>query len=223
MNNHLRPLTICLLLLLLLLMLLMSGTAAADFHSGYYAGAWFGIPVLETTTATDDLGRFSLEADPGSCFGVGIGYDLIPGWSGSDGRIEIDYNRFSNSFSAANFSDGKFTATGDLQVQSLMVNTFAVFHNTTLVSPYLGLGLGGAMFSVDKLSVSDLPLVNDDTMAYAWQVGCGVEMAVTNSLRFDLGYRFFSASRAEFVEVDGRKVKFDYATHTGLAGLVFLF
>jgi opacity protein-like surface antigen len=66
-------------------------------------------------------------------------------------------------------------------------------------------------------------LIDDDAIAFAWQAGLGVDIDLGHRLRLDLGYRYFSVYQPELTETDGRTVTFDYAAHTGLAGLVFLF
>jgi len=215
--SFLRPMMVCLLLLLL------AGTAVAAPHHGYYAGAWFGISTFDTSKASDDLGSFNLEADDGSWWGVSFGYDLPSQRSGSNGRVEFEYSDRSNSFNRGQFSNGDFAASGDVRVESLMLNSFAVFPNRTRVSPYLGLGIGGAQLTVDQLQIDGQPFIDDDCMTFAWQVGVGLDFAVTSYLRVDLGYRYFSAYQPELTEVDGRKVNLDYATHNGLLGLVWMF
>jgi len=217
--NVLRPMMLCLLLLLVLL----AGTAVAAPHHGYYAGVWFGTSTFETSKAGDDLGSFNLEADDGSLWGVSFGHDLPRQRSGTNGRVEIEYSHRSNSFNSGQFSNGNFAASGDVQVESLMFNSFAVFPNQTRVSPYLGLGLGGAQLTVDHLQIDGQPFIDDDSLTFAWQVGVGLDFAVTSFLRVDLGYRYFSAYQPELTETDGRKVKLDYDTHNGLLGLVWLF
>ncbi|HKI52377.1 MAG TPA: outer membrane beta-barrel protein [Geothermobacteraceae bacterium] len=215
--NVMRPMMICLFLLLL------AGTAGAESHHGYYAGAWYGISAFETSTANDDLGSFNLEADQDSFWGISFGYDLPSQSTGANGRVEIEYGHRSNSFDNGQFNNGAFAASGDVQVESLLLNSFAVFPNQTRVSPYLGLGLGGAKLTIDNLQIDGQPFIDDECLVFAWQLGGGLEIELTRSLRVDLGYRYFSVYQPELNEVDGRKVKPDYTAHSGMLGVVWMF
>lgn len=216
--NNLRHLTRSLFLILL-----FTGAAWALPHQGFYAGGYFGVPVVEGITAKDDLGSFNLETDPGRFFAGTLGYDLPVGSALGDGRLEIEYARRSNGFSEAEFSDGLVPADGDLVVESLMLNSFAVFRTDTRLQPYVGLGLGAARVSVDTLTVTGAPLIDDEELVFAWQGGCGIAVEITSFLRLDLGYRYFATLRSDLTEADGRPVTLEYAAHTGMLGLVVKF
>jgi len=148
---------------------------------------------------------------------------LPPGGSLGSGRVEIEYSYRNNSFSHAEFSDGTVAAAGDLSVQGLLLNSFAEFPNSTRVTPYLGVGIGGALIKLDKLTVNSLPMVDDSKLVLAYQGGCGVNMELTSSLQLDFGYRFFATDQPQFKEVDGRKIDLKYHAHTVSIGLIYGF
>ncbi len=206
-----------------LTLLLLVGNAVAETKSGYYLGASAGVSSLVTSNARDTYGLFNLEADEGYLVAVNFGYDLPSRNQDSNGRVEFEYSQRSTSFSQAVFTGGKVSASGELEVQSLMLNSFAVFPTDTRFSPYIGLGIGGAMINVDNLVVAGSPLVNDDSLSFAWQVGGGVEFPLTRSLRMDLGYRYFSTNYSDFKQMDGSKIEIECSSHNGTLGLVWLF
>jgi len=206
-----------------LLLLLVVGNAAAQTDTDYYLGVFAGGTSLVTANARDSFGRFNLEANEGSLIAVSIGYEPPPRRHESNGRVEIEYSQRSSNFNQAEFTNGTVSASGSLDVQSLMFNSFVVFPTKTRFSPYIGLGIGGAIINVDNLVVAGFPMVNDDNFSFAWQVGGGMEISLTKSLRMDLGYRFFSADDTDFVQVDGSKIEIECYSHNGLLGLVWMF
>ncbi|WP_020676325.1 outer membrane protein [Geopsychrobacter electrodiphilus] len=211
----------------LFVMILLCTTAQAKplagSHSGLYLGAYYGVPTLGKASATDSLGRFNLKSDPGKLVTLTLGYDL-PAYSVlGEGRVELAYTQSSNSLTRAEFSDGLFPASGEIQVRSLLFNTFTVFHNRTWLLPYLGVGLGAAQVRVDQLRVSGLPVINDESVVFAGQGGCGLTMDINSRLRLDLGYRYFISAQPELRLVDGSKVTLDMKAHIGLLGLAYKF
>jgi len=206
-----------------LILLLLVGNAEAETHSGLYLGASAGVSSLVTSNARDTFGLFNLEAKEGYLVAVNFGYDLPPRMNNSSGRVELEYSQRGSSFNQAVFTSGKVSASGDLVVQSLMLNSFAVFPTDTRFSPYIGLGIGSAMINVDNLAVAGSPMVNDETLSFAWQVGGGLEFSLTRSLRMDLGYRYFSTNNSNFEQVDGSKIEIECSSHNGTLGLVWLF
>jgi len=211
------------LMLILSLLLITSGVARAEPHDGFYAGASVATPVLNTMVGEDDLGTFNLDTDPGSLIAVKIGYDLSDFGGSNAGRIEIEYAERSNTFTQATFSDATVAATGEVTVNSLLLNTYAVYHLGSPVAPYFGVGLGGAQIKIAGLSVGNQPMLDDDALVFACQGGAGLDIDVNSWLRLDIGYRYLYLQQPEFTESDGREVKFDYGAHSGMVGVAFKF
>ena len=211
------------LLMVLFLVCLLCTTAGAEVHDGLYTGLYAGMPVLEDATAQDALGSYNLETDPGSLLAITFGYELPPGSPVGDGRIELEYAWRSNDYSQATFSDTAVSADGSVTASSLMLNSFAAFRNRTPVTPYLGVGVGAAQLTIDKLVVDGVPLIDDDTMVFAWQAGAGFDFDITRRLRLDAGYRYFATRNSKFNDTSGNKVKLEYTAHTALVGVVVKF
>jgi len=206
-----------------LILLLLAGNAMAETNWGYYLGASAGVSSLANANAQDASGLFNLEADAGTLVAVSLGYDLPQRTHYSNGRVELEFSQRSSSFTQAEFTSGNVSASGELVVQSLLLNSFAVFPVRPRFSPYIGVGIGAAMINVDNLVVAGAPIVNDDTVSLAWQVGGGLQFPLTRSFRLDLGYRYFSTNHSEFEQVDGIKIEIECDSHNGTLGLVWLF
>ncbi len=211
------------MLLLALLLLLPSLAVAFEPHDGFYLGAYFGAPVAENISGKDTAGTFHLESKGDPFTAVTVGYELIDGsFLGTGGRIEAEYSQRGGSFNKGNFSTGDVAASGDLAVESLMLNCFATYRTGSLVSPYLGVGIGAAQMTIDNLTVGGIPLIDDEVMTPAVQAGLGLDIDVTSWLRLDAGYRFFYV-RPEFTESNGSDVTIDYREHSVIVGAVVKF
>ena len=68
------------------------------------------------------------------------------------------------------------------------------------------------------LKVSGFPLGSGSSVVFAYQLGAGVDFALTNYLSLDLGYRFFNSTRPKFTEVNGQAIKMDYFSHNAILG-----
>jgi opacity protein-like surface antigen len=209
------------MLLALCLPLLLCGPAWAA-HSGPYAGAFLGANALMTATCNDSLGEFDLKFNPGLLGSAVVGWDFEPGNPEGEGRIELEYSHRTNRLDQARFADGVAPAGGNLTADSLLVNFYGVFHDQDRSwSPYVGAGLGAARIAASDLTVTGGPLSSDSALVFAYQLGLGIDYALTERLSLDLGYRFFSSSRPRFSETNGTApaFKMDYLNHSVVLGL----
>jgi opacity protein-like surface antigen len=209
----------CRMILALCLPLLLCGTAWAA-HSGPYAGVFLGGNDLMTATSNDSLGEFDLRFNPGLMGSAVVGWDFEPGNSAGEGRIELEYSHRTNRLDKARFADGIAPASGNLSADSLLFNFYGVFHGEDRSwSPYVGAGLGAVRIETSNLTVTGGPLSNDSALALAYQLGLGIDYALTERLNLDLGYRFFSSTRPRFNEVNGPAFKMDYLNNSIVLGL----
>ncbi len=131
------------------------------------------------------------------------------------------------------------TAEADISTKAIMLNVLlrAPFGK---IHPYAGFGLGWAWFDMDMVlkmwpgwewpagpgmgtDTCRLDNVSDNT--YAVQCLLGVELDLSDTLSFDLGYRYFR-TQAEFAENVGTNdlnIKMTYRTHSIIVGLKFKF
>jgi opacity protein-like surface antigen len=207
------------MILALCLPLLLCGQAWAA-HSGPYAGVFLGANSLMTATCNDSLGEFDLRFNPGLLGSAVVGWDFEPGNPAGEGRIELEYSHRINRLDQARFADGVAPAGGNLTADSMLVNFYGVFHGEGRSwSPYAGAGLGAARIETSDLTVTGGPLSSDSALVFAYQLGLGIDYALTNRLSLDLGYRFFSSTRPKFSEFNGPAFKMDYLNHSVVLGL----
>lgn len=206
------------MIIALCLPLVLCGPASAQ-HVGPYLGASFGGDALMTAKSADSKGDFSLKFDPGLQWGGVAGWDFAPGNPVGEGRIELEYTHRKNRLTQARFAEGSFNADGDLKADSLLLNFIGVFRDNRRWAPYILAGVGAARMEASDLKVTGNPLANGSQVVFAYQLGTGVDFNLTKHLSLDLGYRFFSSVRPEFVEATGQKFRMDYYSHNATLGL----
>ena len=198
--------------------LLLCGPVMAQ-HSGPYVGAFIGGNALMTARGSDDLGSFSLKFKPDLLGSAVLGWDFEPGNPAGEGRVELEYTRRSNPLDQAKFVEGSFKGGGNVTADSLLLNFFAVLHDKSPWSPYAGVGIGAVRFEAADLKVDGQPMGTGSSVAFAYQLGGGIDIALTDHLNLDLGYRYFSSTGPKFTEANGRKFEMDYVSHNAILGL----
>lgn len=206
-------------IIITLCMSLVFCSPAMAQHTGPYVGALLGGGMLLDARNTDNLGEFSLTFDPALLGSAVVGWDLAPGNPHGEGRVELEYTHRNNPLNHVKFVEGSFTGGGAVIADSLLINFFGVFHDVSRWAPYAGLGIGAARMEAAALTVSGQPMSNDSAVVFAYQLGAGIDYALTDYLNLDLGYRFFGSSRPEFIESNGRTFKMDYFSHNLIFGL----
>lgn len=208
----------CQIIIALCLPLLLCSPAMAQ-HSGPYVGAFVGGDALMNAKGSDDLGDFKLKYNPALLGSAVIGWDFEPGNPVGDGRIELEYTRRSNRLDQVKFAEGEFKGGGTVIADSLLLNFFGVMHDSSLWAPYAGVGVGAARIEASDLQVEGQPMGSGTTTVFAYQLGAGIDVALTDYLNLDLGYRFFSSIRPRFTEVNGHTFSMDYLSHNVVIGL----
>lgn len=188
-------------------------------NSGPYLGIYVGGQFLAPAKGEDSLGTFKLESKTAPSGSVVLGWELETGSDIGEGRVELEYTRRSNRLDQVEFSDGKVDAEGDITADSLLFNTFGVYRSSSVWTPYLGAGLGVARITAADLTVTGQPLSDDDALVFAYQFGVGTDIAITDSLALDLGYRLFSTAKAKLKETNGAEFRMEYLSHSAMLGL----
>jgi len=208
----------CQIIIALCLPLLLCGPVRAQ-HTGPYVGAFLGGNTLVNAKSSDDLGDFSLTFNPALTGSAVLGWDFEPGNPVGEGRIELEYTRRSNPLDQVKFVEGSFKGGGNMTADSLLLNFFAVLRDYSRWSPYAGVGIGAARIEASDLTVTGQPMGNGSAVVFAYQLGAGIDVALTDHLNIDLGYRLFSSSRPKFTESNGNKFEMDYLSHSAVLGL----
>ena len=124
-----------------------------------------------------------------------VGYDF------GNCRIEgeVGYQKTSSSGLSLQTYNGiqhdEYHLTGDGSVLSFLVNTYYDIH-VNHIKPYITGGLGVARFSIedvggDIIDPSD-GISAQTATALVYQVGCGVEIPISNTISMDARYRHFA-------------------------------
>jgi len=208
----------CLMIIALCLPLLLCGQASAE-HSGPYVGAFLGGNAPMNAKGSDNLGDFKLTFKQALQGSAVLGWDFEPGNPLGEGRVELEYSRRSNQLNQVKFAEGSFDGGGKVTAESLLLNFIGVFHDNSRWSPYAGVGIGAARIAASDLTVSGQPMSNDSADVFAYQLAGGVDIALTDHLNLDLGYRFFGTAQPKFTEADGKTFKMDYLCHSAVLGL----
>jgi opacity protein-like surface antigen len=128
--------------------------------------------------------------------GVAIGYN----WRkhGVSLRTEFEYLNRSNfgymSNPAFTNSGTPISLSSKIGSQTLFANVFYDFHNATLFTPFVGGGIGVAINkSTTTLNFIGSPVFDTfetiDTR-FAWNIGAGVAVPITEILLLELSYRY---------------------------------
>lgn len=174
-----------------------------------------GLDLPDEMALTDSSGDYLIELDPGFFAGGALGYDL-----GDDfpqigkGRIELEFGFRYNELVEAEFATGTVFSEGDLSTLSIMLNTIGEYpdYNPNYV-PYVGLGAGMAMITMNETTAAGSPMIDDDSIEFAYQVLAGLSFPYNDMLTFDLGYRYFATLDPEFTDARNRKVETETAHH----------
>ncbi len=211
-------------LLLLIVLLLMAGQAVCADDKGLYLGLNAGANLFVSDTENENsLGHFNLDFKDGGKGSLALGYRLAEGSKYGTGRIELEIGYRKNGVDQAEFSDGKVNAEGDAVVWDIMLNSFAEYRNKSLWTPYFGGGLGMANVSLDDVKVTGALVVDDDDMVLAYQVGGGVNYALSKTVHLDFGYRFYGTTDPTLKDADGEKFDTEYQVHNLQLGIWWLF
>lgn len=91
----------------------------------------------------------------------------------------------------------------ELRTQSLMLNAYYDFKNTSKFTPYVSAGAGITRIKNEqKLNPELAPDINlglsDTSNSFTWSAGAGVAYKVTENVALDLAYRYVDAGEIEF-------------------------
>lgn len=146
--------------------------------------------------------------DSAPIYSVGIGYQFND-WLRGD--LTAQY-RGKASFSALDYYDTDGIAgTGDEGTNSytakksewlFLANAYADFKNSTIFTPYLGVGVGASRNTISNFR--DINVVQggggyagtDSQWNFAWALHAGLGIQATDRLTFDLGYSYVDLGNA---------------------------
>lgn len=90
----------------------------------------------------------------------------------------------------------------ELRSQSLMLNGYYDFKNTSKFTPYLGAGVGVTRINnkqvINPEFFGESDSQSDTSNTFTWSASVGVAYQVTENVALDLGYRYVDAGEIEF-------------------------
>lgn len=186
----------------------------------YYISGNAGVTVLEDadTELTAFPGTVDYEFDRGLALSAAVG--------AADGnyRSELEIYHQKSDLDGVRATGTGFDPTGagtvgDLKILIGLVNAYYEFQTGGLVRPYLTGGLGYAKLDAEFSAegFDEVTLVDEES-GLAWQLGAGLDFAVTGSISLDLRYRYLSGDDVEF---DAGET--DISGHSLTAGVRFTF
>jgi OmpA-OmpF porin, OOP family len=197
-------------------------TAAAAQTNGLYAGAEAGFNIVPEYKNKDAGGTVKTSTDVGYGLLGQVGYGFGPI------RLEGELGWRQNDMDRLKGPGGTADLRGNLGVLSLMANAYYDFNTGTKLTPYVGVGAGGAWVNADKIKskATDAVLLDDSTTSFAYQGIAGVSYAINNQLSLKADYRYFATPQVEIKEpaaIGGGKDKFTYTSHAIMVGFTYKF
>ncbi|MEM0900204.1 MAG: outer membrane beta-barrel protein [Pseudomonadota bacterium] len=200
---------------------------AARISGAFTDDTAFGLSVV----ATDIVNGYD---DPGIAGSLAVGYRFNNSFAAElevgAGEQDIDAHTLTaidttlsgdNAFGTTKFTYGLING-------SLMVDTGTIF------TPYVSAGLGIAdvefenhgvelAAAVGPLGPGSVTAMDDSDTAFAYQIGFGSLIDVTDKIGLELGYRYFSVSDVELTAVDGTETDVDLDQHQLSFGIRYSF
>ncbi|MEX2201444.1 MAG: outer membrane beta-barrel protein [Dongiaceae bacterium] len=202
----------------------MPADAAADgFYVGVMGGFGWTQDVKGDYTYSGTPYTADLDSDTGFVLGFAGGYKFDFG-----GRAELEFGYRSNELDSITWGAGSGSSiNGDIDVYSLMTNFWYDFDTGTGLMPYLGGGIGAAWVTSNDWKFSGAGVHSDDSdLAFAYQLGTGVNYAINETFTMGLGYRFFGTTGFELEDTYPAATDYDYDAyynHSVLLNLIVNF
>lgn len=206
----------------LLAVALLSGMSAARAQN-YYMDLHVGYNIVDNGDL-EDAGTTS-----------SAGYEQRPAFGGSFGYLDQSGFRIEGELTyRGNDIDyiGGVNIKGRLTSMALMVNMLYELRigsgsgsaygsgSASPLRPYIGIGGGGARYTMEATDSLALPNVIDDvTYGLAYQGILGVGMEVTEAAMVTLDFRYLVSDNVKFSDVGGAPFEIDAIQATAMLGL----
>ena len=206
--------------------LAMLALAASPVAAQFYVGGHGGISIQQDSDLEDPafpaLGvtSFEVEFDAGPLFGFVAGYDF--GNFRAEGEVTYRTNDIDdvviNGTAVAGLPG--VTLDGDVTSWAIMANGYYDIDTGTIVTPYIGGGIGVQIVEADlRVTALGVTATADETDAvFAGQIAAGLAVEVMPKLDITVDYRFLISSDPDF---DGTEA--ENTNHSIRAGVRYTF
>lgn len=163
----------------------------------------------------DDVGHFDI-GDFESKIGFGLSTAIGKSFtSGFDLELEYAYkeaklDKFSSNH-PAQIPD--VVLDSSIQINSLMSNAIYNFRNASVITPYVGAGIGVAWIDIEDFSDTE----------FAYQLLAGVALSVSKNTSITAGYRYFASKDISDNEINGSEESLSIDSHNFELGLKYSF
>jgi opacity protein-like surface antigen len=216
-------------LLVLAILVIPAMGAAAPPRPGAYVAGFLGVTVpVDADVTTTQYGpgyknyNDRVEYDPSLNIGGSGGYDF--GFLRLEG--ELSYKNGEMSSLTERVSNTKYAnVDGRVGVYSLMFNAFLDLRNPSPFTPYIGGGIGFATLYLDDTFGTNTSTgfrnriyESDEDTVFAYQVGAGLEISLTQNFSLDLGYRYFGTAKGNFNRNTSQATELKFESHNASIG-----
>lgn len=234
----------------IILLSAMSLSSLAYADSGFYTAIKAGISdthlnnmTEHTSSSSDTHGTFN-HADeskaiyPNLSLAAGFDFSKI---TNINARAELEYTYKDKQKFTPNLIGGTLTSGGvttevdggneiiinELQSQSLMLNGYYDFKNSSKFIPYLSAGAGVTRVKSTRQIMDDTTSVKDTDNTFTWSVGAGVAYPLNEQVTLDLSYKYVDAGEMKFNNDEWRgasvKTTADLTSHEYSLGIRYSF
>lgn len=164
--------------------LYVRGGAGVGFADSFdqdfsYSPVFLPIVAPPTTKSTD--------------IGDGVAWSAAIGFQYAKTRTELEFRRFELDADEVALAGGAVPSTiadaGDFTVSALMSNIYFDLVNSSRLTPYVGVGLGGARVRNER---------GQRDAAFAYQGRVGVDLALSGALSLGVEYSYFRTAEVAY-------------------------
>jgi opacity protein-like surface antigen/outer membrane protein OmpA-like peptidoglycan-associated protein len=213
------------------LVTLAAGAAQAD-PDGLYGGISAGWSHLDPLDSSDSALSFSATPRKGFVAAGRLGYAFGP--LRLEGELAyrhhgIDALSIGNDGGlGARLGTGSLTGAsadpgGTVTALSFMANGLYDVARFGPLTPYVGLGVGGAEIGLNSLKVGGVTVADGSDLVFAYQGIAGLRYRLGDQFSLGVSYRYFATLDPTFKDASGVPFRVGYASHNVLLDFVYSF
>ncbi|MFN3076697.1 MAG: OmpA family protein [Alphaproteobacteria bacterium] len=194
----------------------MMPAVAMAGSSGVYVGAAGGVDFLNDAKLSGNGVNTKSSYDMGYV-GLGtLGYKYDKGF-----RVEFEGGYRSNAVDKlANSTAG---VNGRVHTSSIMLNGLYDIDTGTILTPYVGIGVGGAKVDFRGVNPVNNSTINKSDHLFAYQGILGTSLKVTDAVSLFTDYRYLGTPDPGLRTGSGVAIDGEYGSHNVVLGVRYLF
>lgn len=188
--------------------LVLFGSTPASAHDPFGSEPYFSLSGIVVTASSADIDSAPGTANfafnfPEAKLKSETGWGVVGayGWLfDSNWRLEIELAHRSVAMDQISSSAGRAVLEGDLNLSTGFVNLVHDFRGESFITPYLGIGAGGAYHKFKVKSVGGIPadFRVQETFSLVYQAMLGLNFEVGDDMDIFAGYRFMGAWEPDY-------------------------